>query len=141
MSAPRILIVFCCLTAGGCAAFNASESPPRTVLPAPEGKKLAELVGAAFKTAKLPGAPEVSPVRHTHDTQQGDWIFCIKSDKSAESPKYAVLIGNNTILEVRSSVLIDGCNDETYHAIETADQHSGLAGSHSDSTPQFQRRR
>jgi hypothetical protein len=141
MSARPVCIVLCCLTAGGCAAFSASNSPPRAVPPEPEGKKLAELVGAAFKTAKLPGAPEVSPVRQTHDTQQGDWIFCIKSDKSTESPKYAVLIGNNTILEVRSRVLIDGCDKETYHAIEIADQHGDLAESHSDSTPQFQRRR
>jgi len=139
MSAPPILMVLCCVTAGGCAAFSASESPlPRIVPPPPEGKKLAELVGAAFKTANLPGAPEVSPARAAHDTQRGDWIFCIKSNKSDESPKYAVLLGNNTILEVRSFVLIDGCDKETYHPIEITDQHGDSAGSHSDPTHQSQ---
>jgi hypothetical protein len=118
MSALRILIVLCCVAAGGCTAFSANEAPPpRTVPPPPEGKKLAELVILAFAAAKLPGAPEVSLVRATHDTQRGDWIFCVKSNKSDESSKYAVLISNNAILEMRSSVAIDGCDKETYRLL------------------------
>ncbi len=140
MSAPLILIVLCCVTVGGCAAFSANDAPaPRAVPPPPEGKKLAELVSAAFKTANLPGAPEVSPVRAAHDTQWGDWVFCIKSNKD-ESPKYAVLINNNTISEVRSFVSIDGCDKETYRPVEITDQHGDLDQSHSDPIRQSQRR-
>ena len=136
---PPIWIVLCCVTAGGCAALNGNESPPRTVPLPPEGKKLAELTSAAFKTANLAGAPEVSPVRAAHDTQRGDWVFCIKSNKSDEPAKYAVLIANNTVLEVRSFVLIDGCDKETYHPIEVTDQHGDLARSQSDPTRRSQR--
>jgi hypothetical protein len=134
MTARPILMVLFCLTASGCAALDANESAPRTVPPPPEGKKLAELVNAAFTMAQLPGAPEVSPVRAAHDTQRGDWTFCIKSNSSDESPKYAVLVSNNALLEVRSFVLIDGCNKETYHPLEAADQHGDLNRSRSDST-------
>src|SRR5262249_36219751 len=112
MSVPPVMMMLLCLAAGGCAALNVNDSPPqpRTVRPPPEGNRLAELVSSAFKTAKLPGTPEVSPVRAAHDAQWGDWIFCIKSSESDQLPKYAVLIGDNTILEVRSFVLIDGCD-------------------------------
>src|SRR5579883_2227201 len=71
MTARRILIVAFCLIAAGCAALDANESPPRVVPPPPEGKKLVELVKAAFTMAKLSGAPEVSQVRAAHDTQRG----------------------------------------------------------------------
>jgi hypothetical protein len=141
MTAPRMLIVAFCLAASGCAALDANESAPRTVPPAPEGKKLAELVNAAFTMAKLPGAPEVSPVRAAHDTQRGDWTFCIRSNSSDDSPRYAVLVGNDVLLEVRSFVSIDGCDKETYHPLEITDRHGDLAGSHSDPTHQSQRRR
>lgn len=140
MAARPILIVLFCLIAAGCAALDANESAPRTVPPPPERKKLAELINAAFATAKLPGAPEVSPVRAAHDTQRGDWTFCIKSNSSDDSPKYAVLVANNAILEVRSFVLIDDCDKETYHPVEIADQHGDLNRSRSAPTRQSQHR-
>src|SRR5262245_27462716 len=72
VSQSLVLILLSCLTAGGCAGLHASDAlPPRVMLPPPEGKQLAELVGTAFKTTKLPGAPEVSLVRATHDAQWG----------------------------------------------------------------------
>jgi len=140
VSASPVLILLSCLTAGGCAGFLASDAlPPRVMLPPPEGKKLAELVGTAFKTAKLPGAPEVSLVRATHDAQWGDWVFCIKSNSSEESPKYAVLTTDNTILEVRSAVLIDGCDKETYHPIEITGQPGDVKDSPGNPPPRSSR--
>ncbi len=140
MTARRILIVAFCLIAAGCAALDANESPPRVVPPPPEGKKLVELVKAAFTMAKLSGAPEVSQVRAAHDTQRGDWTFCVKTNSPDDSPKYAVLVANDAILEVRSFVLIDGCDKETYHPIEITDRRSGSAGGHADPAHQSQRR-
>jgi hypothetical protein len=86
--------------------------------PAPDGKKLAELVNTAFATAKLTGPPEVSTVHPTHGSQWGDWVFCIKG--ADPSPRYAVLVGHDAVLEVRTSVLIDGCGEETYHPLAPA---------------------
>jgi hypothetical protein len=122
--ASPLAIAFICisLTAGGCAVFNQSEASLTAAPPPPEGKRLAELTASAFSTAKLTGKPEVSPVRAAHDSQWGDWIFCIKSDSPADPTKYAVLIGHDAVLDVRSAVLIDGCDKETYRPLETADQ-------------------
>jgi hypothetical protein len=119
-----VLMTLLYLTAGGCAGFSQDEAvtPQAATPPPPEGKRLAELVNAAFVTAKLTGAPEVSPVRAAHDSQWGDWMFCIKSSIAEQSPKYAVLIGHDEVLQVRSSVLIDGCDTESYHPLATKDQ-------------------
>jgi hypothetical protein len=118
-----------CLAASGCAGIDAKESAAAVQAAAepPDEKKLAELVNAAFATAKLSGAPEVSPVRATHDTQMGDWVFCIRSRSADQTQEYAVLIRNNTISEVRSLVSIDGCHRETYRPIEIKAQQ-GVSG-------------
>jgi hypothetical protein len=117
-----ILIALLCLAVSGCADLAATDSVghPQVGTPPPDEKKLAEIVGSAFKTAKLSGAPEVSPVRATHDNQIGDWMVCIKSSAPHETLKYAVFIKDNSILDVRSLVSIDGCNSETYRPIEIA---------------------
>ena len=109
-----------CLAASGCIGMAAKESASAVQAEAvpPDEKKLAELVNAALTTAKLSGAPEVSRVRATHDTQVGDWVFCIRSRSADQRQEYAVLIRNNAILEIRSLVLIDGCRQETYRPIE-----------------------
>jgi hypothetical protein len=130
----RILVILSCLTISGCAGINFSGSRPDYAAPQPpaepqppEGKKLADLVNAAFATAKLTGKPEVSPVRATHDNQWGDWMFCVKS--ADPSPKYAVLIGHDAVLEVRSSVFIDGCDREAYQPLAPAEL-PGKTGKH-----------
>ncbi|MBO0753900.1 MAG: hypothetical protein J2P53_17405 [Bradyrhizobiaceae bacterium] len=107
-----ILLILCCLTICGCAGINLSGSAPDAGPQPPDEKKLAELARTAFATAKLTGAPQVSSLRATHDNQWGEWVFCVKSAEA--SPAYAVLIGHEAILEVRTSVFIDGCDRETY---------------------------
>lgn len=123
MPMRRVLLMISSLTAGGCAAISLDDAPPRVASPAPEGKRLAELANLAFIMAKLAGSQEVSPVRATHDSQWGDWVFCIRSGGPEPSLKYAVLIGHDAILEVRSSVLIDGCDQESYQPLTPAEQH------------------
>jgi hypothetical protein len=122
----RILLLLFCLTVTGCTGLNLSGAKLEAPAPAqappqpPEGKQLADLAASAFATAKLTGTPEISPVRPTHDSQWGDWVFCIKSNSADPSPKYAVLVGHDAVLEVRSTVLIDGCDGETYHPLAPA---------------------
>ena len=126
-----VLMTLLCLIAGGCAGFNPDDAaPPQAAAPGPDGKRLAELANEAFATAKLAGTPQVSPVRAAHDNQWGDWMFCIESSDADQSRKYAVLIGHDAILEVRSSVLIDGCEKETYHPLATKDQNGKSDESH-----------
>jgi hypothetical protein len=132
-----ILTVLLCLTAGGCAEPGGLDSAPQPRVEAapPDEKKLVELVGSAFKTAKLSGAAEVSPVHATHDNQLGDWMVCIKSSAPDQPQPYAVLIKNNAILEIRSRVAIDGCNSETYRPIEIASLKATPADDHAATPP------
>ena len=116
---PLILLTVS-LAAGGCAGLSLEDAAPQAAAPAPDGKRLAELVKTAFGMAKLTGAPEISAVRATHDSQWGDWMFCIRSSSADPSPRYAVLIGHDAVLDVRSSVLIDGCDQETYRPLTPA---------------------
>jgi hypothetical protein len=126
MPMRRILVMLSYLTASGCTGINLGgitlddAAPSAAPQPKPEGKRFAELATAAFARAKLTGAPEISPVRATHDSQWGDWVFCIRSGGAEPSLRYAVLIGHDAILEVRSSVLIDGCDQETYQPLAPA---------------------
>jgi hypothetical protein len=120
MPMRRILLMLSSLTASGCAGINLEDRPLPAASPPPEGKRLAELANEAFAKAKLTGAPEVSAVRAAHDNQWGDWVFCIRSSSADQSLQYAVLIGHDAILEVRSSVVIDGCNQETYRPLAPA---------------------
>jgi hypothetical protein len=126
----RRTLLLISLTTSGCTGVSLTRigledvapppaASPAPSSPAPDGKKLVELVNAAFNTAKLTGAPEVSAVHPTHDSQWGDWVFCIKS-ADPSSPKYAVLVGHDAVLEVRTSVLIDGCDQETYRPFTAA---------------------
>jgi hypothetical protein len=124
MPMRRILLMLSSLAAGGCASFNRQDPAPlQAASSAPEGKRLAELANAAFVKAKLTGSLEISPVRATHDSQWGEWVFCVRSGGADPSLRYAVLIGNDEVLEVRSSVLIDGCEQETYHPLAPAGAH------------------
>jgi hypothetical protein len=126
---PLCLTMLLCLAASGCVTMEARDSAPRMRAAAvpPDEKKLAELANTAFTTAKLSGAAEVSPVRAAHDTQLGDWVFCIRGRGAEQMPEYAVLIRDNTILDIRSLVSIDGCYGETYRPIEIKAQQ-GAAG-------------
>jgi hypothetical protein len=131
MPMRRTLLVFSCLTMGGCLgsgpagpALETALAPPAAetlqapqASPAPEGKRLIELATQASVMAKLTGVLEISATRPTHDSQWGDWMFCIKSSSADQPIKYAVLIGHDAVIDVRSSVLIDGCDQETYHPL------------------------
>jgi len=81
----------------------------------PEGDKLTALANSAFASAKLTGTPAISAVRPTHDNQWGDYVFCITG--TVPAAKYAVLVGHDKVLEVRSSIFVDGCEQETYQPL------------------------
>jgi hypothetical protein len=109
-----ILTLVLCLAVSGCAELLGTDSaqPPQAKAE-PDKKKLAELVGNAFQMAKLSGPGEVSPLRATRAPQRGDWVVCIKSS-APDQTRYAVMIKDNAILDVRPAVVIDGCYNETY---------------------------
>ena len=117
-----IVIALLCLAVSGCADLAATDSVGRPPVgtPPPDEKKLSEFIGSVFRATKLSGAPEASPLRPTHGGQMGDWVVCIKSSAPNETLKYAVFIKDNSVLDFRTLVLIDGCNNETYRPVEIA---------------------
>jgi hypothetical protein len=131
------LAVLLCSAVSGCAELGVTGSvqQPRVEPAPPDEKKLAELVAGAFKAAKLSGAPEVSPLHAIHDGQMGDWMVCIKSSATDQPLKYAVLIGNNSVLEVRSLVSIDRCDNETYRLIKIANVQAAPIDAHAAAPP------
>jgi hypothetical protein len=68
-------------------------------------------------------------------------MVCIKSSASEQTLKYALLIKDDTILDIRSRVLIDGCDSDTYRPIEIVSQKGVMAETHVDLSPQSGRRR
>jgi hypothetical protein len=128
---PLCLAMLLYLAASGCVALDAKEpaSTAGAVAELPDEKTLAGFVKTAFTTAKLSGTPEISPVRATHDTQLGNWVFCIRGrDADNQMLEYAVLIRDRSwISELRSRVSIDGCDKETYRPFEITGQQ-GASG-------------
>jgi hypothetical protein len=108
-----------CLAASGCVDFAALDSARQARVDAgpPDQKKFTELANTAAQTVKLSGAAEVSPLHAAHPPQGGDWMFCMKGSGANEKATYAVFIRDNAILDVRSGVIIDGCNGDTYRPL------------------------
>jgi hypothetical protein len=130
MRSGDALGIMLCLLASGCAGLQqpAPAAPLAGVNP-PDHKKIVELVNAAFKTAKLSGTPEASPVHPTHAPQLGDWMMCIKGSADA-LPKYAVLIKDGAVVDVRTQVLLDRCDGEAYSPVEITSQPAVNIDSH-----------
>jgi hypothetical protein len=122
LPAFSILTVVCCLLLGGCTdIIPADLTPqPRAQVTPPEPKKVTELANAAFPMTKLSGTAEISVLRPSRPPQGGDWMFCLKSSTPSEKLRFAVFIRENTIFEVRSSIVLDGCYDETYRPVGKA---------------------
>jgi hypothetical protein len=112
-----VLMLAVCLALGGCAALAVTDQAPQADPVPPDKKRLTELINAAFQMAKFSGTPEVSALHATHAPQGGDWMFCIKSDAPKETAKDAVFIRDNGILNIRSGVVLDGCNKDTYRPV------------------------
>jgi len=114
-----VLTAILCLATGGCADYAAIGSARQARVEAgpPDAKKFAELVGSAAQLVKLAGTPEVSPLHVTHPPQGGDWMFCMKGSGLDERARFAVFIRDNAVLEVRASIIIDGCQGDAYRPL------------------------
>lgn len=100
-----------CLTLAACA----SPPPLSTTPPSPPSDAvIAAAVAAVFTMSKLPGTPEVSPIRATTLTEPGDWIMCLKSSAPDQPRRYAIFFAGNTHINNRIAVGIDNCDAATY---------------------------
>jgi hypothetical protein len=107
----RLRMALMCLTLAACA----SPPPLSTTPPSPPSDAvIAAAVAAVFAASKLPGTPEVSPIRATILTEPGDWILCLKSSALDQPRRYAIFFEDNKHINNRIAVGIDNCDAETY---------------------------
>jgi hypothetical protein len=107
----RLRIALMCLTLSACASPPPLSSTPPTP---PSDAVIAGAVTAIFTASKLPGTPEVSPIRATALTEPGDWMLCMKSSAADQPRRYAIFFADNKHIDNRIAVAIDYCNTATY---------------------------
>src|ERR1700759_4174999 len=94
-----------------------TESPnllPLDSMEMPNIGLLAQRLADIFKDAKLPGAPEVSPLRKAPMTVIADWMLCLRSNVPSSAQIYAVFVQKSNVIDYRLAVLIDECGNERY---------------------------
>lgn len=106
----RLRIVFVCLTVAACSSPTVSSTPPTL----PNNAVVAGAIATVFAASKLPGSPEVSPIRATILTEMGDWMACLKSSAPDQPRRYAIFFQDNKLINYRIAVVIDNCDKETY---------------------------
>jgi hypothetical protein len=103
-------MAFLCLTVAACSSPQVSSTRPSL----PSDAVIASYIAVVFALNKLPGTPEVSPIRATILTEPGDWIICFKSSAPDQPKRYATFFQDNKPLDYRIAVSIDNCDKETY---------------------------
>jgi hypothetical protein len=93
-----------------CSLPEFSSTPPTR----PIDTVIASTIRNVFAENKLPGAPEVSPIRATEPPEPGDWIICLRSTAPGQPLLYAIFFADNKYVSSRIAVGIDHCDKETY---------------------------
>jgi hypothetical protein len=112
----RAFAILCCFVVGGCSP--SIELPPANYVPPLPPSPKAEYDGAnlaAFE-AKLTGSVESSDVRES-DHGPGRYVVCLRGSNSPFGPRrtYAAFFENDDYKGVRSSVMIDDCEKQSFH--------------------------
>lgn len=106
----RLRMAFLCLTMAACSSPQVSSTRPSL----PSDAVIASYIANVFALYKLPGTPEVSPIRATIFSEPGDWIICFKSSVQDQPKRYATFFQDNKPVDYRIAVSIDNCEKETY---------------------------
>ena len=106
----RLQTALLCLSLAACSSPQISFTPPTL----PIDTVIAGAIQNVFAENKLPGIPEVSPIRATQAPEPGDWIICLKSSAPDKPLRYAIFFEDNKYLKSRIAVSIDRCDNETY---------------------------
>jgi hypothetical protein len=106
----RLQAIFLCLSIAACSSPQISSAPPTL----PTDTVIATTIQSVFAANKIPGTPEVSPIRSTLPLEPGDWIICLKSSDPDRPLRYAIFFEGNKYFNSRIAVGIDNCDQETY---------------------------
>jgi len=82
-----------------------------------------------------PAAPvAISGLRKSVPPQPGNWMTCVRASLSS-GPRYAaVFFRNRTIIELRSGIAIDRCENEEYAALQTVSEINEMAAQRGGTT-------
>lgn len=100
-----------------CAACSFSGIGEPAADPAPDQVDMRAAYTAirtAYASFKLSGNPEVSSVHRVRGGYLAEWSICVRNDDAAKRQHYTFYFKNKKIAEWRMSVLVDGCEGETY---------------------------
>jgi hypothetical protein len=86
----------------------------------PNVAALSGKIETTFQAVKLTGYPRISQVRPAPVSALGDWMICLRSDAERDSRVYALFIQNNDIVDYRLALIIDGCANERFAPMPTA---------------------
>jgi hypothetical protein len=103
--------------ATGCAVSDLGS--PQAPLPPnpPDLEVVAKAAIGVFTKLKLPGSPEMSPLRPAPASSLADWMVCLRSDADDIPRDYALFVRNNDIVNYRLAVQIDACAYERFTSI------------------------
>jgi hypothetical protein len=115
---PHLALLLVAVAATGCAVSDLGA--PQSPLPSnpPNLDVVAKAAVELFTKLKLPGSPEMSPLRPAHPSSLADWMFCLRSDADDIPRNYAVFVRNNDIVNYRLAVQIDACVRERFEPVE-----------------------
>lgn len=71
-------------------------------------------IRTAYASFKLPGNPQISAVHRERGGYLAEWAVCVRNDDASKRQHYTFYFKNRKIAEWRLSVLVDGCENETY---------------------------
>lgn len=74
-------------------------------------------VNTAFATLKLPGKPEISDIHRNRGPFLSDWAMCMRNDSPEKRLYYTFFFKDRKVSEYRLSVIVDGCETETYRRV------------------------
>src|SRR4051794_17633771 len=110
-----MLALLLAATVSGCASVNESLAPLPPM--APDLGAVTKAAVSVFTQLKLPGSPELSPVRPPLASTPADWMFCMRSDADDIPRNYAMFVRNNNVVDHRLAVQADACARESYAPI------------------------
>jgi hypothetical protein len=103
-----------CLSLAACswtASLQQVTDEPRSTPPTEEAIETA--AKTVFKTAKLPGAPEISELRRAVPSAPAEWLVCLRSN-APPFHAYALFFKGDQMADYRLAVLYDDCAREMY---------------------------
>lgn len=103
-----------------CAACSFSGIGEPAPDPAPDQADMRAAYAAirtAYASFKLSGNPEASTVHRVRGGYLAEWAICVRNDDAAQRRHYTFYFKNKKIAEWRLSVIVDGCEGETYTSL------------------------